>query len=262
MSRQEAGLPDYMKAAAKSIHPSDEEWVSYHRGLVTTAERARMAEHLAADCAECRAVLDDVRGFFDEPSVVEVAPVMGSELKAAVFAAPKVIALPSPPPRRPAFQWAWPIAAAVALGVGGLTWRAQNAAAREQLDNSKSELASSRAVAAKLRADLDRLSTLTHPNPAVLSLFPSGTAVRGGAGDASGAAAIESSQPVLVSLGELRSAGPFRIELRTGDRVVQSWEGVNRTTDGDVKLMLTPLAAGNYDFVIGPSGSTYRFRVR
>ena len=260
MNKREAGLPEYMKFVAMSIHPPDEDWVEYHKGRVTAAERTRMEEHLTG-CAVCRTVLEDVYAFLaPEPALSEGAarPVMTGELAKAVR---------PPRPARPAFQWAMPMAAALALGLGGLAWHATNDAGRmrEEVARSSRELASAREDLNRARVDAGRLRVLSQPNPIVMSLFPAGAAVRSAGGADWGAAAIGSGRQVLFALSELRAGGPFRIELRsaaTPGTVLEAWDGVTRTADGDVKLMLGPLAPGTYDFVIAAAGVSYRFRVK
>lgn len=254
----ESRLPEYMKSAMKSIHPAEEEWFDLCRGRVTAAERARLEQHLEG-CPKCRSLYEDARLFSDQGlSPLGTVPPMAALLEAEVKGTPKVIPMPAPRSRTP---WAAAgIAASLAIGFGGLGWRAQREAGevREQLASARSDVAAAREESARLGK---QLGLFRQPNPVVATLFPLGSAVRSGSGEDE-ARTIPANSVALVSLGEIRTAGPFRLELREGARVVERWEGALRTADGDIRLFVGPLGAGSYEIVMEPGGVIYRLRTK
>lgn len=255
----EPRFPEYMKSAMKSIHPAEEEWFDLCRGKVTAAERARLEQHLSV-CADCREIYEDARAFADDDSQTPgAAPAMSAALEAEVERPPKVVAMPAPPRTRTPWAVAG-IAAALAIGLGGLAWQARREAAevREQLARARSGISESREEAARLTK---QLGLFHQPNPAVATLFPLGSVVRSGSGGEE-PRTIPANSVALVSLGEIRAAGPFRLQLREGKRVVERWENALRTADGDIRLFVGPLEAGSYEIEIEPGGAVYRMRIK
>lgn len=255
----EPRLPEYMKSAMKSIHPAEEEWFDLCRGKVTAAERTRLEQHLEG-CVNCRSIYEDARAFSDAgSSAPDAVPAMSAALQSEAGHPPKVVAMPAPPHTRTPWAVAG-IAAALAIGLGGLAWQARREAAevREQLASARSGISESREELARLAK---QLGLFRQPNPAVATLFPLGSVVRSGSGGEE-TPTIPANSVALVSLGEIRTAGPFRLELREGKRVVGRWENALRTADGDIRLFVGPLEAGSYEIEIEPGGAVYRMRIK
>jgi len=228
------------KAAFLRVCPSCQEWMDYAAGKLGAATRESMERH-AATCESCRELMADASDFLT-PARPDERGVDTEAALAAVWAKAAPRPIGNPGHRRPAVWIAAGLAAALAVVFAGTAWRYS-----EELAGVRQELADARR----------ELNLWDAPNPEVLTLFPEGSALRSGHGEAA-ASATPAGRLTLVSLGELKAPGPFTVELRINGQLVKRWTGVGRTAAGDARFTLLNPPAGAGEFLVTPGPVSYR----